>query len=105
VVQAQPPVGDLHDHVHEEHEADHDVGGGEEGRHQRAEEERRHRRPVEGERAEAEALHAGPDLLRRDRLGEDPADPRHGRQRREEVPRHGVPQEAARERHQEELGP
>jgi hypothetical protein len=103
-VQVKPPVRCRHDDVDEEHVAKEDVGGSEEGRDEGAEEEGGDGGPVEREGAEAEAAHARPQLLRRHGPGEDPAHPRDGRQRREEVARHGVPGEAARQHHQEELG-
>jgi hypothetical protein len=103
-VQVEPPVRCRHDHVDEEHVAKEDVGGSEEGRDEGAEEEGGDGGPVEREGAEAEAAHARPQLLRRHRLGEDQAHPRDGRQRRKEVARHGVPNEAAGEHHQEEFG-
>ena len=103
VVEVEPPVADGQYDVDEEHEADEDVDDGEEGRHERALQERGDHGPVQRERADADAVHAGADLVHGHRLWERPAHPRHRAYRREQVARDQVPREAADERDQEEL--
>lgn len=104
IERVETPIGHGYDDVYEDDEADEDVDDGEERGHQRAAEEGNDGGPVEGEGADGQPIQAGPELLGRDRLGEQPADPRHAGDGREEVPWHRVPAEAADEHDDEELG-
>ncbi|KAJ6833912.1 putative oligopeptide transporter 4-like [Iris pallida] len=104
VVEVQAPVGHRGGNVDHEDVPGKDVGYGEEGADEGAEEEGGDGRPVESERAEAQAFHAGPELLGRDGPGEGPADPRDAREGREEVAGDDVPREAADQGDDEELG-
>ena len=99
------PVGEGNDHVDDEEEAGHDVDDGERRRRQRRSEEPGHGGPVQAERADAEAVDAGPDLLRRHRLLPDEAHHRDGGDGREQVVGHNVVGEAGGEHGEEELQP
>lgn len=100
----EAPVTERNGEVAAEGVADEDVGDGEEGGHQRAAEEGGDGGPVEGDGADAEAGHAGGDLLGGDGVGEAPAEPRDAGDHGEEVAGDHVPGEAADEGDDEELG-
>uniref|UniRef100_A0A804NW04 Uncharacterized protein n=1 Tax=Zea mays TaxID=4577 RepID=A0A804NW04_MAIZE len=97
------PVEQRQRDVGGEREPGHDVDDGERRRHQRVAEEAGHRVPVQAEGADAEAPQARPDLLRRHRVPVQPAQHRHGAQRREQVARDEVVGEAADDDDDEEL--
>ena len=66
---------------------------------------RRDARPVQRERADAQAVVPGPDLLRRDAARPHPARPREEGQDREQVTGQGVVGEAREEEDEEEAHP
>lgn len=104
-VQVQSPVAQRDDDVQDDEESDEYVDDGEEGADEGAEQEGGDGGPVQGESPNAQTPHAGAELLGGDRLGEHPANPGNARQRGEQVPRDGVPSEAAEKRDEEKLGP
>lgn len=99
------PVGHGHDHVDDDEEAGHDVGDGERRRRQRRAQETGHSSPVQAEGTHAEAVDAGPDLLRGDRVLPHQAHQGDGGDGREQVVGHNVVGEARDQHGQEKLQP
>lgn len=99
------PVGEGGEHIHDEHKAGCNIGGGEPRAGQRAAEVRGDRRPVEADDGNAEAGEAGAELLGEDGMGEDPTYPWEGGEHGEEVARDYIVGKAAYEGNEEELVP
>lgn len=97
------PVADGGDDVHDEEEADGDVGGGEPRAGEGAAEVGRDGGPVEADGGDAEAMEARAELLGEYVGGEDPANPREGGEHLEEIAWENVVSEAADEGDHEEL--